>query len=72
MPSSHLLTIASLLDSIRWTPANAAAVPFSQRSFEPLAFGDVSIDFEHAVAEQLHSAVDEDFPSVTGDVMQFT
>ena len=41
---------------------------FAQRCFDLLVLGNVAIDFEYGVAEQLHTAVNDDFAPVLTDM----
>jgi hypothetical protein len=44
---------------------------FAKHKFKMLALGNVAVDFKHgAIAEQLHSAVDNDLTAVLADVPQ--
>jgi len=44
---------------------------FAKRNLDPFAFGNIAIGFEHeVVAEQLHTALDEDFAAIFADVTQ--
>ena len=45
---------------------------FAKGIFDLLAVGNIAIDFEHSVVQQLHPAVDDDFPPVFAYMMQFT
>jgi hypothetical protein len=45
---------------------------FAKGIFDLLAVGNIAIDFEHGVVEQLHPAVDDDFPPVFADMIHLT